>query len=505
MKTMKKMLTILLTLTLLLSTTAGINAFADEAITIELFYSPWASTPYSGVDPYEAYLEEKYGCDFMLTPATDFASQLMTRAAADDMPDLILLDNTTLRSLYEQGVLLDDWTPYLEKMPNTCANMSDLAKAFLTVDEKIIACPAIAGEQKFSFMIRQDWLDNLGLSMPTSDEELLDVMRAFTFNDPDGNGVDDTYGFTAAGGNGGTGELANLLLLYASSDYFVNEEGQVTNAINDGSYLKYLNLARTIVKEGLIDPDWYTQGWDERKPNLYAGKFGICWYPASALVNEIYNANGDAAVFEQWAIMPMYTGALPSQPIVGAIRTVSASAAADEKKMDIICQYLENCAYPNDDFFILRDGYLIDAYDIKKEIANGVYFLGVSSPEQAAKRVRYDGSIMFGWGQMVQAQGQSYFKSLESAEPTALNECQAKFLEQYATMKLYDAADRLLSPDPTLREDANAMKAEFEIAYLLGEVSEADYEGFVAEYNANYGDQLLENAVETFREYGIIE
>lgn len=502
---MKKMLTILLALALLLSSMAGITALADETITIELFYSPWASTPYSGVDPYEAYLEEKYGCDFVLTPATDFSSQLMTRAAANDMPDLILLNDTDLRSLYEQGVLLDDWTPYLEKMPNTSANMSDLAKAFLTVDGKIIACPAIAGEQKYSFMIRKDWLQKLNLSMPTNDEDLLNVMRAFTFNDPDGNGINDTYGFTAAGGNSGTGELANLLLLYANTDYYVNEEGQVTNAINDGSYLKYLNLARAIVKEGLIDPDWYTQGWDERKPNLYAGKFGICWYPASALISEIYNANGDEAVFDQWAIMPMYTGALPSEPIVGAIRTVSASAAADEKKMDIICQYLENCAYPNDDFFILRDGYLIDGYDVKKEIADGVYFLGVSSAEQAAKRVRQDGSIMFGWGQMVQAQGQSYFKSLESAEPTTLNEYQAQFLAQTATMKTYDAFGRLLSPDPTLREDASSMQAEFEIAYLLGEVGETDYEGFVAEYNASYGDQLLENAAETFREYGVIE
>lgn len=504
---MKRLLVVLLILMLILSAIT-VSAVAEESDTIEFFYTPWASTPFSGEDPYEAYLEEKYGYDFVLTPATDFSSQLMTRATAGDMPDLILIDMTDLRSLYDQGVLLEDWTPYLENMPNTCANMSDLAKAYLTLDGKIIACPAIAGDQKWSFMIRQDWLDNLGLSMPTSDEELLNVMRAFTFDDPDGNGVDDTYGFTAAGGNKGTGELANLLLLYASEGYFVDENGQVTSAIHDGSYLQYLKLARIIVEEGLIDPDWYTQGWDERKPNLYAGKFGICWYPASALIQELSTLVGnDESVYSMWKILPMYTGALPSQPVTGVLRTVSADAAADEKKMAVICQFLEDCAYPNEQYFMMRDGYEIDACDVLEEVSEGVYFVGYSSEEQVAKRIRQPGSSLLGWGQMVQAPGQNYFQGYlqNLTEPSQMNMKQAEFWKEWDAMKHYDAAYRLLNPDPTLLEDANAMKAEFEIAYLLGEVDEADYEEFVQEYNANYGDQLLKNAEETFRAYGVIE
>ena len=47
--------------------------------------------------------------------------------------------------------------------------------------------------------IRQDWLDNLKLEVPTTIDELEEVMRAFTEDDPDGNGQDDTYGL---GGDG---------------------------------------------------------------------------------------------------------------------------------------------------------------------------------------------------------------------------------------------------------------------------------------------------------------
>lgn len=42
--------------------------------------------------------------------------------------------------------------------------------------------------------IRQDWLDNLGLEVPRTWDELAAVAEAFVTQDPDGNGEDDTIG-----------------------------------------------------------------------------------------------------------------------------------------------------------------------------------------------------------------------------------------------------------------------------------------------------------------------
>jgi putative aldouronate transport system substrate-binding protein len=41
---------------------------------------------------------------------------------------------------------------------------------------------------------RQDWLDSVGLAVPQTIDEYGEVLRAFTHNDPDGNGAADTYG-----------------------------------------------------------------------------------------------------------------------------------------------------------------------------------------------------------------------------------------------------------------------------------------------------------------------
>ena len=51
-----------------------------------------------------------------------------------------------------------------------------------------------AGLDSYSyFWVRQDWLYNLGLAPPRTTEELLEMARAFTHDDPDGNGQDDTF------------------------------------------------------------------------------------------------------------------------------------------------------------------------------------------------------------------------------------------------------------------------------------------------------------------------
>lgn len=46
--------------------------------------------------------------------------------------------------------------------------------------------------------IRTDWLDKLGLPVPTNLEQLETVLDAFTYKDPDGNGKNDTYGIAVS-------------------------------------------------------------------------------------------------------------------------------------------------------------------------------------------------------------------------------------------------------------------------------------------------------------------
>ena len=60
--------------------------------------------------------------------------------------------------------------------------------------------------------VKKAWLDNCGLEVPTTYDEYLAMLEAFTTGDPDGNGVDgDTYGVSSAGLIGTEAPYTNYL------------------------------------------------------------------------------------------------------------------------------------------------------------------------------------------------------------------------------------------------------------------------------------------------------
>ena len=111
-------------------------------------------------------------------------------------------DKTT--ELRADGVIipLDEYiTP--ERVPHMFESVKEFAAALELMrrdDGQIWAIPAtfasLAGPTPW---IRYDWLENLGLDVPETFEDPKDVLIAFTNDDPDGNGEDNTWG-TSYGG-----------------------------------------------------------------------------------------------------------------------------------------------------------------------------------------------------------------------------------------------------------------------------------------------------------------
>ena len=66
-------------------------------------------------------------------------------------------------------------------------------------------------------LIRQDWLDSLKLEAPTTIDEFENIISAFTNEDPDGNGKNDTYGFTFSGKDGyNTGWVSDPVMIFSA-------------------------------------------------------------------------------------------------------------------------------------------------------------------------------------------------------------------------------------------------------------------------------------------------
>jgi putative aldouronate transport system substrate-binding protein len=340
-------------------------------------------------------------------------------------------------------------------------------------------------------------------------DELLAVGRAFTLNDPDGNGRNDTYGFTSAGGNTGIGEISNIGIMYGPTTYYV-DNNQVKHPITDGNYKRTLDFIKSTVDQQTIDPDWYTIGWDERKPNLYNGKYGIVWYPPEALLAETDTMRLDGKVKDWYSVIPPIKatpngGKLPALPAFGQIRTVSVTAAKDKTKMDAITKILEACSLPNDGYYIIRCGYQIDNYAMINLEGGRKYFnWGNSGGVHRAGNQQGENYGLWNWGKMITSSALGGLTVQgTTVQPDDLVRKQIQMSNQVNSYQRYPADSSVLNLNNDNQIQAAAVEAEFTIQYILGQTT--DYDGFTRRWLASGGQALLDEAALQFKSFGIIK
>ena len=111
------------------------------------------------------------------------------------------------------------------------------------------------------FYIRKDWLDKLGLAVPTTVDEYYNVLKAFREQDPNGNGIQDEVPYFYRG-NG----IDGLLQLFgAYSSWHVNDAGEVVHGKTEEAYKNAMRELLKWYKEGLIDQEIYSRGSESRE------------------------------------------------------------------------------------------------------------------------------------------------------------------------------------------------------------------------------------------------
>ncbi len=112
---------------------------------------------------------------------------------AGDVADVMLVaKDATFLSAAEEG-LFWDLAPYIDDYDNL-ATIPQATRESASHNGKMYGIPRSRTLARNGMGYRLDWLNNLGLAEPTTWENFYNMLYAFTYNDPDGNGVDDTVG-----------------------------------------------------------------------------------------------------------------------------------------------------------------------------------------------------------------------------------------------------------------------------------------------------------------------
>ena len=122
-----------------------------------------------------------------------YIQRLNTRIATGNLPDIFLPWGGNEATLIAQGAVAD-LTDYLpEYAPNIWKRVPQeiwniVGSADPSGEGKIYYIPWVNDYTYYGAFIRKDWLDNLGLSVPATQEEYVEVLKAFRDKDANGNG-----------------------------------------------------------------------------------------------------------------------------------------------------------------------------------------------------------------------------------------------------------------------------------------------------------------------------
>ncbi|WP_018751145.1 extracellular solute-binding protein [Paenibacillus sanguinis] len=256
------------------------NASSGPAsnIQLEVAQISWgASLPQN--DFLKAKLDEELNMDLKQTlvgDMADYESQINVRAASNNLPDLFMVSTKAhLQKLADSGMLLD-LQPYVEKMPDYMALAGENVLKKGIVGGKQYALPKSGESRNHTYWIRKDWLDNLGLPMPKTVDELLQTAVAFTNHDPDGNSKADTFGITGSGLQ--AFEMifgANGMTSGTGMTQFYLENNKVVNPFYEPEMVDALTQIKAFVDAGVVDPEVINNKGTMAKDKAFQGKVGI--------------------------------------------------------------------------------------------------------------------------------------------------------------------------------------------------------------------------------------
>ena len=221
------------------------------------------------------FAQQGYDVTLKVQQTNEASKQLSLLLGTDSLPDVVwgipLGTTDTYQYGMEEGMILD-WTPYLDTyMPNLKARFEELPETLTdskAPDGKIYSLPYYTPSLQASgcygtserLYFRQSWLDACGVKNPTTQEEFLNVLRAFKNMKPasgetavplvSADNFLEKYLWTCLGFYGTEPNKygSNLMI----------KDGEVVIPAYTDSYRDFVELMRTMYSEGLISKDYFS-------------------------------------------------------------------------------------------------------------------------------------------------------------------------------------------------------------------------------------------------------
>lgn len=292
-------------------------------VELPLTDEPVEVTMWMGVNPNVLKITEDIGNDCVLwnelanrtgvrlvftvvNPDTE-SEKFNLMVASDDLTDIISNATTLYTNGGEAAIndeVLIDTLPYLteELTPQICKLMEaypDAIPEALTDSGWLAGMPQLSMQtettQTFGPLIRKDWLDDLGLDIPETYDELHDVLKAF--KDEKGADAALALNYAATGINNGLVQgygINGLVADAAMSEPYYQVDDVVMYGPIQPEFQEYLTMVHDWYAEGLIWQDFMSYSDFQNPPTdiILADRCGV-FYGEVTYIATLENSSND--------------------------------------------------------------------------------------------------------------------------------------------------------------------------------------------------------------------
>lgn len=234
------------------------------------------------------YLTEKTNIKMEVAwEAADFDQKFALALSTKDIPDVMSVNPEQFEQLIQNDLIADLSEVYDKAASDTLKERyasyteSDPLGA-ATRDGKLYGLPStIPYYEETITWVRKDWLDELKLPVPETVDDLQKTMKAFVDHKMGG---EHTVGFSPDPilafdytGQFGVEPVVNQLDAYPQS--WITKDGKAVYGSTQPEMKEALQLLNQWYEDGVIDKEFATRSYDERKGLLSSGQCGIYMSP----------------------------------------------------------------------------------------------------------------------------------------------------------------------------------------------------------------------------------
>ncbi|SFL67620.1 carbohydrate ABC transporter substrate-binding protein, CUT1 family (TC 3.A.1.1.-) [Gracilibacillus orientalis] len=238
-------------------------------------------------------IEDKTNKDIEIqwVPDNNYDDRLNTAFATNSLPEAVFLKNQTSfiqfrdaiedGQFWEIGQYMDDFENLSKLKDNVLENTKVNGNLYTLYQGRPLSSQGL--------IYRKDWADNLGLDAPTTTDEFMEMARAFTEDDPNQSGTDDTFGLTDRS-DLVYGAFKTVASWFGTPNNWGEKDGKILPEFMFDEYKDTMNFFKEMYDNGYINQDFPVTSKPDQQEFLKNGTAGM--YVGS--MGDVVSLNNDA-------------------------------------------------------------------------------------------------------------------------------------------------------------------------------------------------------------------